>query len=161
MHAEHVPFTNFERYAMKEGGRKETEKTLKNQGSKGRKKEGKMNQQKIDDDQRVQEKISDPRIYPYKHAHGICLGHNPDWEKVGKVRLEPNPDWFGADDPTRSCHGWAGRFKEVQTWRCKKCGREQVVRFRTLAICHLCGKIQDYNKEEFNPQSFGSSLSWD
>ena len=55
--------------------------------------------------------------------HAQCHGHEPDWENVGGVRREPNPQFFGLKWTywlLESCCGRSmARYKEVQTRQCK------------------------------------------
>ena len=81
--------------------------------------------------------------YPHGQCrHGICLGHGPEWENVGEKRSEPNPGIFGKKTywTSRHCGSPMARYKEVQTRRCRKCGRtEDNVTNYHLALCLCCG----------------------
>lgn len=78
--------------------------------------------------------------------HGHCLNHDPEWENVGKKRLELNPTFFGLISTYvlfgggYHCGKPMVRYKEVQTKRCKKCGREEeFISNNYLAVCECCG----------------------
>ncbi len=77
--------------------------------------------------------------------HGRCLNHDPEWENVGKKRLEPHLGWFGKKPYwfTKCCGKPMVKGKEVQTRQCKKCGRVEdcVTRDENnfLALCLCCG----------------------
>lgn len=81
-------------------------------------------------------------VYPQRHCpHGRCLDHGPVWENVEK-RQEPSPGIFGQKTfwTKRCCGKPMVRYKEVQTRRCKKCGRtESHVTIPYLALCLCCG----------------------
>jgi hypothetical protein len=82
--------------------------------------------------------------YPHGQCvHGRCLDHGPEWENVGEKRLEPNPGIFGKKTWwfTRCCGKPMAQMKEVQTQRCKKCGRqEDHVTNYYIALCYCCGR---------------------
>lgn len=86
--------------------------------------------------------------YQHKQCpHGRCLNHNPEWEKVGVKRLEPNPGFLGKKTYwTIHCCGKAmARYKEVQTQRCKQCGRtEDVITISEIELCLCCGYHRQY-----------------
>ena len=74
--------------------------------------------------------------------HGMCLDHGPEWENVGEKRCELNPGVFGKKTywMSRHCGQPMARYKEVQTRRCRKCGRtEDHVTNYHLALCLCCG----------------------
>ncbi len=74
--------------------------------------------------------------------HGRCLDHGPEWESVGEKRREPNPGIFGKKTywMDRHCGRLMARYKEVQTRKCRKCGRaEDLVMNYNLALCLCCG----------------------
>ncbi len=81
----------------------------------------------------------------YSHSqcvHGRCLDHGPEWENVGEVRREPNPGIFGkkTSGMNRCCGKPMTQYKEVQTQRCRKCGRtkDHITNYR-LVFCLCCG----------------------
>ena len=81
--------------------------------------------------------------------HGRCLDHGPEWENVGEKRLEPNPGVFGQKTYwiaiRRCCGRPMARYKEVQTKRCRKCGRtEDHVGKYPFALCLCCGYHFDF-----------------
>ena len=80
---------------------------------------------------------------PYGQCrHGRCLDHGPEWENFGEKRREPNPGSFGKKTWwfTRCCGEPMARYKEVQTRRCRKCGRkEDEITNSYLALCLCCG----------------------
>lgn len=74
--------------------------------------------------------------------HGKCLNHEPDWEKVDEVRLEPNPSTFGMTVYmfARHCGASMARYKKVQTQKCRICGHtENLVENGNVAMCLCCG----------------------
>ena len=76
-------------------------------------------------------------------GHGRCLDHGPEWENVGNVRREPNPGIFGQKTYwfTHCCGAPMARYKNVQTKRCQKCGRqEDHITYDHLALCLCCGR---------------------
>ncbi|MBI2096394.1 MAG: hypothetical protein HYT43_02050 [Candidatus Taylorbacteria bacterium] len=80
--------------------------------------------------------------YPHGQCrHGRCLDHGPEWENVGEKRREPNPGIFGKKTyrKSRCCGQPMARYKEVQTKRCKKCGRTEDHIENYLALCLCCG----------------------
>ncbi|MCI0564874.1 MAG: hypothetical protein MN733_40930, partial [Nitrososphaera sp.] len=84
--------------------------------------------------------------------HGRCLDHGPEWENVGEKRREPYLGIFGKKTWwfTRCCGGPMAMVKEVQTRRCKKCGRtEDHIGDYCFALCHCCGRCFAH------PSSFG------
>jgi hypothetical protein len=90
---------------------------------------------------------SNPAIQKFSHEqciHGRCLNHNPDWENLGKVRLEPSPSFFVRSRTywgTWCCGRPMARMKEVQTRRCRKCGRtEEHINHPYHALCLCCGR---------------------
>ena len=75
-------------------------------------------------------------------CHGMCLDHGPEWENIGEKRREPNPGIFGKKTywTWRHCGQPMARYKEVQTQRCRKCGRtEDDITNYHLALCLCCG----------------------
>lgn len=81
--------------------------------------------------------------------HGMCLNHGPEWENTGNERREPNPGVFGKKTywSTRCCGTPMARYKEVQTKRCKKCGRqEDNITHDCLALCLCCGRTRSINR---------------
>jgi len=50
-------------------------------------------------------------------CHGMCLDHDPEWEKVGVKRHEPNPGVFGKKTYwlVRHCEKPMARYKVVQS----------------------------------------------
>ncbi len=81
--------------------------------------------------------------YPHGQCrHGMCLDHGPEWENVSEKRREPNTGIFGQKTywTIRHCGQPMARYKEVQTKRCKKCGRTQDhIGIPELALCLCCG----------------------
>jgi hypothetical protein len=76
-------------------------------------------------------------------SHGMCLDHGPEWENVGETLYVPDPSFFGMKKTYwgSSCCGKPMEMcKEVQTKRCKKCGRfkDHVVN-HYVALCLCCG----------------------
>lgn len=75
--------------------------------------------------------------------HGMCLKHNPEWEKVGERRSVPNPSFWGLKKTywgEKCCGTRMARYKVVQTQKCRKCGhtRDEVL-LDELAYCTCCG----------------------
>lgn len=75
--------------------------------------------------------------------HGRCLDHGPEWENIGEVRREPNPEFFGFKKTywaSWCCSKPMARYKEVQTQRCRKCGRtkDRIIN-SNLVLCLCCG----------------------
>jgi len=74
-------------------------------------------------------------------AHGRCLNHGPEWEWFDGKAFEPNPGLFGQKTywMQRCCGKAMARMIEIQTRRCKKCGREERLCTQQLAVCQCCG----------------------
>ena len=73
-------------------------------------------------------------------VHGMCHNHEPDWENVGEKRSEPNPVGKKTYWKSRHCGKLMKRYKEVQTQKCRKCGRtEDNTMDYDLALCLCCG----------------------
>ena len=76
-------------------------------------------------------------------AHGVCVGHEPDWKEI-RVSVVPNPllvlgrltYWT-----IYCCEAAMKRMKHVLHLRCKVCGAEkEVPSNHDLALCSCCGK---------------------
>ena len=84
-----------------------------------------------------------PQCSDGRCAHGMCLNHKPEWEDVGKSRLEPVRGIFGEKFwwSYRCCGKRMAQMKETQTRQCKRCGRrkDDVVTF-AIAYCRCCGR---------------------
>jgi len=81
----------------------------------------------------------------YSHGqcvHGMCLDHEPEWENVGEMRREPpNPRAGKKTLGAGRCCGWPMiKIIEVQTQRCKKCGRQrdEIISCHSV-LCRCCG----------------------
>ena len=75
-------------------------------------------------------------------VHGMCHNHGPERENVGEKRCEPNPGIFGKKTywTRRHCGQLMAQYKEVQTRKCRKCGRtEDNITNYYLALCLCCG----------------------
>ena len=73
------------------------------------------------------------------HGKGRCLDHEPEWENIGKKRLEPNPGYV--IKVYYCCNERMARYKEIQTRRCQKCGRtEDNITHYYIAFCLCCGE---------------------
>ncbi len=86
--------------------------------------------------------LTDQKCSHDQCSHGMCLDHGPEWENVGEKRREPNPGIFGKKTcwTIRHCGQPMARYKEVQTRRCRKCGRtEDYIANCYLALCLCCG----------------------
>ncbi len=83
--------------------------------------------------------------------HGECLDHQPDWEDVGEKRREPSVGFFGKRTYwfSRCCGKSMSRYKDIQTRRCKKCGRtKDFVTDWAVGLCLCCGRTVDHNSYE-------------
>ena len=82
-----------------------------------------------------------------KCIHNKCVNHDTEWENVGDVKILPFSTFFGLKKTywTKSCCcRWMQKIKEVQTRRCKKCGRieEYIINSRQMR-CNCCGTIKE------------------
>lgn len=84
--------------------------------------------------------------------HGKCLNHSPEWKKVDVARMMPNPlrTWFifftteDTYEDSACCKRMMARYKKVQRWQCKRCGRtEDEVLNHHVALCLCCGRTED------------------
>ncbi len=91
--------------------------------------------------------LVDPKYSHGQCCHGMCLNHDPKWEDVGEKRREPSPGMLGKKTywTNRHCGQPMARYKEVQTRRCRECGRtEDQVVTHDLALCLCCGYHVDH-----------------
>jgi len=83
----------------------------------------------------------------YRCSHGMCLGHDPDWENIGKTQYRPNPGIFGRKLYGYYCCGKRMiRSEAVQEQKCKKCGRTRMnILYSQVALCSCCGHHRVYS----------------
>jgi hypothetical protein len=89
---------------------------------------------------------SEPKDEEYSHqqcAHGMCLNHDPEWENLGQQRREPQRNMFGRIKTYwefKCCRQKMVHAREVQTQRCRKCGRtrEHILNYNVV-LCLCCG----------------------
>ncbi len=93
--------------------------------------------------------------YSQAHCrHGRGIDHEPEGESVGERQIVPNPSVLGIKTywTERCCGKPMLRYKEVQTQRCKKCGRTNAPTTSTnLALCACCAsKIDKTSYPDYN-----------
>jgi len=80
-----------------------------------------------------------------RSMYGEHLDHVPEWERVGDIRLEPLRNAIGITQRwwirgPRCCGKTMLRCKEVETLRCRVCGKTKTVDGSYfMGLCTCCG----------------------